>query len=196
MRAPVVPLQPGSLHDVLEHRIHDSGLNLPPLGMHVLRHSFATRLIGQGVTIKSIGDALGHRDIESTSVYLRLNLDDLRTVPLPVPPIPTKETVLLIAQNTIPRIRPARPCLNLPADFQSHLASSLRRFLELKRALGRIFKAEGVILAHWDHFVHSKYPRTRKIRREIFAEWSKTLVVAPSWCSNVATLKERTCRPS
>ena len=28
----------------------------------------------QGVSMKAIGDALGHRDIESTSVYLRLNI--------------------------------------------------------------------------------------------------------------------------
>ena len=80
MRAPFVPLQPASVHDVLEHRLHCSGLNLPIAGTQVLRHSFATRLLRQGVSIKAIGDTLGHRDIESTSVYLRLDVDELRQV--------------------------------------------------------------------------------------------------------------------
>ena len=88
MRAPLIPLKAASVYDLLEHRIHCSGLDLPSFGTHVLRHSFAMRLMQQGVSIKTIGDALGHRDIESTSVYLRLNLDDLRDVALPVPPSP------------------------------------------------------------------------------------------------------------
>jgi len=85
------------------------------------------------------------------------------------------DTVKLVAQSHVPRIRPARPRHNLPARFQSYFAFSLRRFLDLKRTLGRGFKAEGVILAHWDHFIHRRYPRARKVRGEMFAEWSKTL---------------------
>ncbi len=52
------------------------------------RHSFATWLMHQGVGIKAIGDALGHRGIASTSVYLRLNVDELRQVALPAPAAP------------------------------------------------------------------------------------------------------------
>jgi hypothetical protein len=39
----------------------------------------------QGVSLKNIGDLLGHRSTESTCVYLRLNVDDLREVALPLP---------------------------------------------------------------------------------------------------------------
>jgi integrase len=38
MRAPDGPLKPTAVHDVLEHRIRLSGLDLPQLGTHVLRH--------------------------------------------------------------------------------------------------------------------------------------------------------------
>ncbi len=176
MRAPIVPLKPASVHDVLEHRIHCSGLDLPSFGMHVLRHSFATRLMGEGVNIKSIGDALGHRDIESTSVYLRLNVADLRNVPLSVPPIPAEGNADLLAQSSVPQIRPARPPHNLPAQLGSHFAPSLRRFIELKRALGRIYKGEAAILAHWDDYIHRQYPRARRVRAEMFTEWSRMLV--------------------
>jgi integrase/recombinase XerD len=37
------------------------------------------------VGVKAIGDLLGHRSLEATCVYLRLNLAALRTVALPLP---------------------------------------------------------------------------------------------------------------
>lgn len=56
MRAPLIPLKAASVSDLLDHRIRCSGLDLPPFGTHVLRHSLATRLMQQGATIKAIGD--------------------------------------------------------------------------------------------------------------------------------------------
>jgi len=49
------------------------------------RHSFAVQLLKSGTPLKTIGDILGHRTAESTSVYLRLATGDLREVSLPVP---------------------------------------------------------------------------------------------------------------
>lgn len=180
MRAPVIPLKPASVHDVLAHRIRCSGLDLPPFGTHVLRHSLATRLLQQGASIKAIGDTLGHRDIESTSVYLRLNVEDLRKVALPVPATPPGDPVKLVSPHHVPRIRPARPPRNLPANFHSRLAPSLRRFVELKRTLGRIYVAETVVLRHWDDFVSRQYPRVGKVRAEVFTDWTKTLATMTS----------------
>jgi site-specific recombinase XerD len=42
-------------------------------------------LLRSGTPLKAIGDILGHRTAESTSVYLRLATGDLREVSLPVP---------------------------------------------------------------------------------------------------------------
>jgi hypothetical protein len=84
-RAPSGPLDHTAVHDILNCRIRQSGLELPTLGGHVLRHSFAVHLLRQGVPMIAIGDALGHRDPQSTAVYLRLAIDDLRTVGLSVP---------------------------------------------------------------------------------------------------------------
>jgi integrase/recombinase XerD len=50
-----------------------------------LRHAFAMRLLKQGVGVKVIGDLLGHRNLGSTCQYLRLDVDMLRMVALPVP---------------------------------------------------------------------------------------------------------------
>jgi hypothetical protein len=37
------------------------------------------------MSLKMIGDLLGHRAAESTCVYLRLDIEDLRGVALPIP---------------------------------------------------------------------------------------------------------------
>jgi len=42
-------------------------------------------LLRRGESLKTIGDLLGHRSVESTGVYLRLQIEDLRDVALPLP---------------------------------------------------------------------------------------------------------------
>ena len=54
-------------------------------GPHAFRHARAASLLRRGVTIKEIGDVLGHRSPEFTAVYLKLATDDLRTVTLDIP---------------------------------------------------------------------------------------------------------------
>jgi integrase len=55
------------------------------LGTHVFRHSHATRQIEGGMPPKIVGDILGHRRPESTSVYVRGATLKLREIALPVP---------------------------------------------------------------------------------------------------------------
>ena len=176
MRAPFIPLLPASVGDVLDHRLRCSRLGLPRFGTHVLRHSFATRLMQQGVSIKTIGDTLGHRDIESTSVYLRLNVSDLRTVALPVPKNPAGPSAKLLLAKDLPRLRPARPARHLPARFRSRFAPSLQRFVDLKQTLGRLYTSETQVLRHWDDFIYRHYSQARTVRAEMFTEWTPTLI--------------------
>jgi site-specific recombinase XerD len=62
-----------------------SGLKIASQGVHCIRHSYALHLLRSGLPLKTIGDLLGHRTLESTCVYLRLTTDDLRDVPLNLP---------------------------------------------------------------------------------------------------------------
>jgi integrase len=52
---------------------------------HTLRHSHATRQINDGTSLKVVGDILGHRSPAATSTYVRVAIDRLREVALPVP---------------------------------------------------------------------------------------------------------------
>jgi site-specific recombinase XerD len=83
--SPVGGMTNWAVCDIFTKRARESGLPLDGVSSYALRHSFAMRLLGQGVGVKTIGDLLGHHSLESTCVYLRIETDMLRTVALPVP---------------------------------------------------------------------------------------------------------------
>jgi integrase/recombinase XerD len=83
--APYGPLRAG-LHRVLNHATEAAGVSLTgKRGVHVLRHSRAESLLDSGVSIKVIGDILGHYSVRGTAMYLKLATDDLRSVALDLP---------------------------------------------------------------------------------------------------------------
>ena len=85
VRAPMGPLKNTGVNDAIKGCVKRSGLELAFTGIHCLRHSYALHLLRQGASLKTIGDLLGHRTAESTCVYLRLAIEDLREVALDVP---------------------------------------------------------------------------------------------------------------
>lgn len=93
--APITPLQGAHVSDAFRFRLKHSGLDIHASGVYCLRHSLAMHLLRQGIALKTIGDLLGHRRSESTGVYLRLDVDDLREVALPLPRSPRIEEVRL-----------------------------------------------------------------------------------------------------
>jgi integrase/recombinase XerD len=85
VRCPAGPIKAATITDIYANRALLSGLPIDGSSAYSLRHSFAMRLLERGVGVKAIGDLLGHRSFESTCVYLRLHVDALREVALPVP---------------------------------------------------------------------------------------------------------------
>jgi site-specific recombinase XerD len=62
-----------------------AGLHVPRAGTHLLRHTLATHLVQHGASLKAIADVLGHRDIDTTRGYLKVNLPMLGRVAQPWP---------------------------------------------------------------------------------------------------------------
>jgi integrase/recombinase XerD len=92
-RTPAGVLKPTAITEVFQACSRRSGLSIPFQGVHCLRHSYATHLLRSGVSLKTIGDLLGHRSRESTCVYLRLATEDLRDVALSLPvPVPSSSS--------------------------------------------------------------------------------------------------------
>ena len=84
-RAPEGILMPTAVNEAFQAWGRRGGLGIPFQGPHCLRHSLAVHLLQQGASLKEIGDLLGHRNAESTCIYIRLAVEDLRDVALPLP---------------------------------------------------------------------------------------------------------------
>lgn len=85
IRAPAGPIAPTAVTNAFQAWTRRGGLPISYQGPHCLRHSLAIHLLRQGTSLKAIGDLLGHRGAESTCVYLRLHVDDLRDAALELP---------------------------------------------------------------------------------------------------------------
>ncbi len=79
-QAPIRPLGSSTLRTIIAPRLQALGVLLPHYGPHALRHACATHLLEQGLSLKEIGDYLGHVCPESTLLYAKVNLPGLRVV--------------------------------------------------------------------------------------------------------------------
>ena len=78
--SPYGPLSGGALHYLVCSRLKLLNVQTTHFGPHSLRHACATRLIAEGLSLKEIGDHLGHVSASSTRVYAKVNLPGLREV--------------------------------------------------------------------------------------------------------------------
>jgi len=62
-----------------------AGLPSSWTGTHRLRHTAAVRMLQRGATIKQIADVLGHRCIDTTAIYAKVDFEALREVAPPWP---------------------------------------------------------------------------------------------------------------
>ncbi|MCB0912583.1 MAG: tyrosine-type recombinase/integrase [Propionibacteriaceae bacterium] len=82
-RAPLRPIPAAAVGDIVRHACRVAGL--PEVGAHRLRHALATAMVARGVPITAISQVLRHRDLATTALYAKVDLDALRTVAKPWP---------------------------------------------------------------------------------------------------------------
>jgi integrase/recombinase XerD len=80
MHAPWRPIVRSSIYDIVNRRFVALGIQAAHRGPHALRHACAARLVANGLTLKEIGDHLGHRSSSSTQVYAKVDIKSLREV--------------------------------------------------------------------------------------------------------------------
>lgn len=78
--APRSPISATAIHGIVNRRLRALHIHAAHLGPHALRHACASRLLAEGLTLKEIGDHLGHRSASSTSIYAKVDMASLRTV--------------------------------------------------------------------------------------------------------------------
>ena len=75
------PIQPvGDLGPIVRKRLRRLGVVTAHYGPHALRHACATHLLSEGLSLKQIGDHLGHSHPGTTSVYAKVDIAGLRQV--------------------------------------------------------------------------------------------------------------------
>ncbi|WP_175983284.1 site-specific integrase [Caballeronia zhejiangensis] len=86
-RAPYRGFHSGSsLYTPVRRRLEAAGIYpVGKCGPHTFRHARAVSLLRAEVSVKGIGDLLGHRSAGSTAAYLKLATEHLRGVALEVP---------------------------------------------------------------------------------------------------------------
>jgi len=77
---PFEPLTVGGLGTMVHWRLKPLDIKLPHYGPHALRHACASHLLAEGLSLKEIGDHLGHSDPRSTRIYAKVDLEGLREV--------------------------------------------------------------------------------------------------------------------
>lgn len=70
---------------VVVRALDRAGVHSPLGGGYVLRHTVASRLVRRGANLKEVADFLGHRSLDTTAIYAKLDLVALREVALPWP---------------------------------------------------------------------------------------------------------------
>jgi len=81
LRAPFRPLTAVAVYNLVAKRTRGLGVPLSEYGPRSFRHACATHLLNEGgLSMKEVGDHLGHRDPDSTQTYAKVNLASLRVV--------------------------------------------------------------------------------------------------------------------
>lgn len=89
-RAPYRPATKGIVCSAIRDVIGKSGVDTENKrhGPHCLRHSLASALLQDGVSMPVLSESLGHTHTSSTMKYLRIDMTSLMKCVLPVPAVP------------------------------------------------------------------------------------------------------------
>lgn len=82
-RAPHRPFKDAQIiNEVLHKAFSQTGLTPPQkgIGSHLLRHSLATALLGEGASLEEISHVLRHRSRATTMIYAKCDIEALRSI--------------------------------------------------------------------------------------------------------------------
>lgn len=81
------PISSTAVSEAAVRAIRRAGVEPPLAGAYVFRHSVASRLVRRGASLKEVADFLGHRSLDSATIYAKVDLPALREVALPWPEV-------------------------------------------------------------------------------------------------------------
>lgn len=85
---PYDAVKPSSTYTIVSRYFEKSGIPMPPgkkRGPHALRHSLASALLENNIPLPVISEVLGHANTNTTGVYLKIDIENLRKCAISVP---------------------------------------------------------------------------------------------------------------
>lgn len=76
---------PSAIASIVRHSIQRAGVDAPTYGAHQFRHGLATEMLRHGASLAEIGEVLGHRHPQTTTIYTKVDMKALRALALPWP---------------------------------------------------------------------------------------------------------------
>jgi site-specific recombinase XerD len=76
---------PSGFGSVVRRSLERASIDSPTKGTHQFRHGLASEMLRGGASLGEIGEVLGHRHVQTTAIYAKVDLDALRTLALPWP---------------------------------------------------------------------------------------------------------------
>lgn len=80
--APREPIGAAAVSSLARKHLLNAGVDVPRPGSHTLRHSTVQRLVDADISLKTIGDFIGHRSARSTEGYSKVAVEALREIAL------------------------------------------------------------------------------------------------------------------
>jgi integrase/recombinase XerD len=80
---PIRPITRGAVKGVVRHALIRAGVKSAHQGAHILRHSAATQMLRQGVSLAGVGAVLRHRDPTMTMHYAKVDFALLSEIAQP-----------------------------------------------------------------------------------------------------------------
>lgn len=152
------------INSAVSRIMRESGVDISNrrFGPHAMRHSLASQLLANGVSLPVISESLGHKNTLSTMEYLRVDLPSLMKcaldVPLVNPAFTNRKEVSFMTKY----------------KFSSVFAPYMQRFVEAKEAMGFSRKYFESSLKLFDIFSLKKSPDSF-ITSSLIDKWRQTL---------------------
>jgi len=69
-----------AIYSLVRRAFDHAGLRPTQRGPHILRHSLATNMLRNGASLREIGEILRHRELSTTQIYAKVDLESLRKI--------------------------------------------------------------------------------------------------------------------
>ncbi|MEA3230066.1 MAG: tyrosine-type recombinase/integrase, partial [archaeon] len=76
-----------TLSQIIRSAMLKADVKSPSKGAHCFRHGFVSRMLKQGESFKHIADLVGHKHIQTTFIYTKIDFNSLAEVALELPEV-------------------------------------------------------------------------------------------------------------